>query len=96
MAKKQNLSLNPTKISGMCGRLMCCLTYEYNYYEKARKKIPKVGKKINTTKGTGKVVRQNLLKETLTVLLDSEEEIEISFSEIIDEKPKKKEKERSN
>jgi cell fate regulator YaaT (PSP1 superfamily) len=96
MAKKQNLSLNPSKISGMCGRLMCCLTYEYDYYDNARKKIPKVGKKVNTSKGTGKVIRQNLLRESLTVLLDSQEEIEIPYSEILTEKPAKNKKERSN
>ena len=96
MAKKQNLSLNPSKISGMCGRLMCCLTYEYDYYDNARKKIPKIGKKVNTTKGKGKVVRQNLLRESLTILLDSQEEIEISYSEIQSEKTAKNEKERSN
>ena len=83
MAKEQNLSLNPTKISGMCGRLMCCLTYEYKYYEKAKRDIPKIGKKVNTTQGEGKVIRQNLLKKTLTVILDSREEIEISYKDIV-------------
>lgn len=96
MAKKQNLSLNPSKISGMCGRLMCCLTYEYDYYDNARKNIPKVGKRIDTSKGKGKVIRQNLLRESLTVLLDSQEEIEISNSEIHNEEPSKSKKERSN
>jgi cell fate regulator YaaT (PSP1 superfamily) len=94
MAKKQNLSLNPAKISGMCGRLMCCLTYEYEYYNRAKKNIPKIGKTINTTMGTGKVTRQNLLRETLTVMLESREEVEISPGEIIrdkgNSKPKKK------
>lgn len=83
MAKKQNLSLNPAKISGMCGRLMCCLTYEYEYYNKAKKNIPKIGKSINTTKGAGKVTRQNLLKETLTIMLESKEEVEITPRDII-------------
>ena len=86
MAKKQNLSLNPTKISGMCGRLMCCLTYEYEYYNNAAKKIPKIGRTINTTKGNGKITRQNALKETLTVMLDSNEEIEITPEDIIRDK----------
>lgn len=86
MAKKQNLSLNPAKISGMCGRLMCCLTYEYEYYNKAKKSIPKIGKTINTTKGIGKVTRQNLLKETLTIMLESREEIEITPADIIKDK----------
>ena len=96
MAKDQNLSLNPSKISGMCGRLMCCLTYEYEYYDNARKNIPKIGKKVNTKKGKGKVIRQNLLKESLTILLDSEEEIEVSNSDIIKDKASGNDKERSN
>ena len=95
MAKKQNLSLNPSKISGMCGRLMCCLAYEYDYYEKARKDIPKVGKKVNTKKGKGKIVRQNLLRESITILLDSGEEIEVSCKDIIDDKIPENDKERS-
>ncbi|MFH1490899.1 MAG: stage 0 sporulation family protein [Pseudomonadota bacterium] len=87
MAKEQNLSLNPAKISGMCGRLMCCLNYEYAYYEKAKKDIPKTGKKVNTRDGKGKVIRQNVLRKTLTVLLDSGEEKEISCQDVI--KPRK-------
>jgi len=83
MAKEQNLSLNPSKISGMCGRLMCCLTYEYDYYEKAKKDIPKIGKKVKTIHGEGKVVRQNLLKKTLTIILNSGDEIEASFEDIV-------------
>jgi len=83
MAKEQNLSPNPSKISGMCGRLMCCLTYEYDYYEKAKKDIPKIGKKVKTVHGEGKVVRQNLLKKTLTITLDSGDEIEASFEDIV-------------
>ena len=69
MAKEQNLSLNPTKISGMCGRLMCCLTYEHEYYEKIKKDLPKIGKKVRTRDGEGKIVRQNVLKETLTIAI---------------------------
>jgi cell fate regulator YaaT (PSP1 superfamily) len=85
MAKKQNLFLNPAKISGMCGRLMCCLSYEYDYYNDLIKDIPKVGKEINTIKGKGKVVRQNVLKESLTILTDSEEEIDIPYDDIIED-----------
>ncbi len=84
MAKKQNLSLNPAKISGMCGRLMCCLAYEYHYYNEAQKNIPKVGKMVETKRGKGKIVRHNVLKETFIVSLDSsEEDIEISYSDIL-------------
>jgi cell fate regulator YaaT (PSP1 superfamily) len=85
MAKKQNLFLNPAKISGMCGRLMCCLSYEYEYYNDLIKDIPKVGKEIDTIKGKGKVVRQNVLKESLTILTDSEEEIDIPYDDIIED-----------
>ncbi|MBN1906679.1 MAG: stage 0 sporulation family protein [Deltaproteobacteria bacterium] len=83
MAKKQSLSLNPTKISGMCGRLMCCLSYEYDFYNKASKNVPKIGKNIQTEKGSGKVIRNNILKESVTILLDSEEEIDVLYGEII-------------
>ncbi len=86
MAKKQNLSLNPTKISGMCGRLMCCLSYEYDFYNKITKNIPKIGKNIKTKKGNGKVIRNNVLKELVTVLLESDEEVDVEYDEIIKEK----------
>ena len=86
MAKEQNLSLNPSKISGMCGRLMCCLAYEFDHYEKAKKDLPKLGKKVNTTYGMAKVIRQNIFRERLTVLLESGEEKEISYGEIVREK----------
>jgi len=77
MAKKQNISLNPSKISGMCGRLMCCLTYEDKFYEKAKKKLPRIGKKVTTKEGDGKVIRQNVFKEIVTVSLASGGEIEV-------------------
>ncbi len=85
MAKEQNLSLNPTKISGMCGRLMCCLAYEFDHYELAKKDLPKVGKKVNTAYGLAKVIRQNIFREKLTVLLESGEEKEIFYAEIVRE-----------
>jgi cell fate regulator YaaT (PSP1 superfamily) len=85
MAKKQNLSLNPAKISGMCGRLMCCLAFEYNYYNEAQKNIPKMGKMVDTKKGRGKIIRHNVLKETFIISLDSgEEDIEVSYSDILE------------
>jgi len=83
MAKEQNLSLNPSKISGMCGRLMCCLSYEYRYYESAKKGIPKVGKKVKTTEGEGKIIRQNALRRKMTILLESGEEREVSYDDIL-------------
>jgi cell fate regulator YaaT (PSP1 superfamily) len=92
MAKEQNLSLNPGKISGMCGRLMCCLTFEHEYYEKIKKNLPKIGKRIKTEFGEGKVIRQNILKETLTVVLDSGEEKEMCFGDLATERLFKKKK----
>ncbi len=82
MAKEQNLSLNPTKISGMCCRLMCCLSFESEYYHEARKDFPKVGKKVTTKKGEGKVIRQNVLKKTITILLESGEEIDVTQEDL--------------
>ncbi len=76
MAKEQNLSLNPGKISGTCGRLMCCLQYEYETYKHLKKDMPKVGKKCETPEGCGKVVRQNVMERTVTVQLDNGKEIE--------------------
>ena len=67
MAKEQNLSLNPTKISGVCGRLMCCLKFEQDHYESTRKRMPKIGKEVETPEGYGVVMDMNVLKETLTV-----------------------------
>ena len=69
MAKEQNLSLNPTKISGVCGRLMCCLKYEQEHYEMTRKKMPKVGREVITPDGTGPVSDLNIVKETVFVRL---------------------------
>lgn len=67
MAKEQNLSLNPTKISGLCGRLMCCLKYEQDTYEAARKRVPRVGREVVTADGPGHVLDINALKEKLRV-----------------------------
>ncbi len=63
MAKEQNLSLSPTKISGLCGRLMCCLKYEQDYYEKMRKIMPKINKEVVTPDGKGIVLENNAITE---------------------------------
>ncbi len=81
MAKEQNLSLNPTKISGTCGRLMCCLQYEYETYKDMKRDMPKIGKRIDTKDGPGKVVRQNVMDRSITVLLDDGKEAEIRIGE---------------
>jgi len=82
MAKEQNLALNPTKISGICGRLMCCLAYEYPSYLELKKDLPKVGKHIVTRSGKGKIVRQNVLSQTVTVELEEGGEITLHASEL--------------
>ena len=71
MAKTQNLSLNPTKISGTCGRLMCCLKYEQNAYEDAQKRMPKNESFVQTPDGPGNVKSVDLLQEKVRVALDS-------------------------
>jgi len=70
MAKEQNLPLNPTKISGLCGRLMCCLGYEYKTYKELMKGLPREGEIIKSEKGNGKVVSVNALKRAVTVELE--------------------------
>ena len=74
MAKTQNLSLNPTKISGCCGRLMCCLRYEEEAYEDLVKRVPKQGTFVETVAGYGNVVSVNLLRQTVKVKLEGESE----------------------
>ena len=71
MAKTQNLSLNPTKISGACGRLMCCLKYEQNAYEDAAKRLPKNDSFVDTPDGIGNVSGVDMLREEVQVRLDS-------------------------
>ena len=71
MAKTQNLSLNPTKISGTCGRLMCCLKYEQNAYEDAQKRMPRQESFVQTPDGPGNVKSVDLLRETVKVSLDN-------------------------
>ncbi len=70
MAKTQGLSLNPGKISGLCGRLMCCLSYENDYYADVSKKMPKVGAEVSTLEGKGIVASVNMLKLLVKVKFD--------------------------
>ena len=77
MAKEQSLSLNPTKISGVCGRLMCCLKYEQDYYESTRKKMPRIGKEVVTPEGNGIVFALNIVKETVSVRFNKGDDSEI-------------------
>ncbi len=89
MAKDQNLSLNPTKISGLCGRLMCCLTYEYETYRVLKKRFPKIGKIVKTASGQGKVIRRNVIQNRLTIRIDRGQEIELLLDDIIKEQERK-------
>jgi cell fate regulator YaaT (PSP1 superfamily) len=73
MAKEQSLSLNPAKISGICGRLMCCLKYEQEAYEYARRIVPRIGSIVDTAEGKGEVVGNNILKEQVRVMLELQE-----------------------
>jgi len=67
MAKEQDLSLNPAKISGVCGRLMCCLAYENDFYDETRKNLPKISSKVATKDGIGVVKAVNILREEVTI-----------------------------
>ncbi|SIN58168.1 PSP1 C-terminal conserved region [Mycobacteroides abscessus subsp. abscessus] len=83
MAKDQNLSLNPTKISGACGRLMCCLKYENDYYEEARAQLPDVGDAIETPEGNGKVIGLNILDISMQVKVEGlEQPLEYKMEEL--------------
>lgn len=72
MAKDQGLALNPSKISGVCGRLMCCLQYEHNIYKDLNKEMPKLGKSIMTPEGKGRVIQNDILKQKVTVRLEDD------------------------
>ena len=72
MAKNQGLALNPTKINGVCGRLLCCLNYENDEYVKAKKDIPDVGKKVTIKNKEGKVISSDPLAGKYKVLIDNE------------------------
>ena len=85
MAKDQDLSLNPSKISGACGRLMCCLKYENDYYEAVKMKMPDIGERVETIHGAGKVINIDILKmkymikddNDMTYIISIEEEVTV-------------------
>ncbi len=86
MAKDQNLSLNPSKISGLCGRLMCCLKYENDDYETAKRELPDLGEEIKTGYGQGKVVGLNILERLIQVEIPEKERvIEYTLDELMEE-----------
>lgn len=87
MAKEQGLSLNPSKLAGMCGRLKCCLRYEYDTYLELGRALPPVGKAVESVKGNGVVTRQNVLKQTVMVRRDEDGvEIEALLEDLVQKK----------
>ena len=81
MAKNQNIALNPTKINGVCGRLLCCLKYEDEFYKELVKKLPKIGKKVETEFGEGKVISTDILKQTYRVDVKDHGIVEVDVNE---------------
>ena len=91
MAKNQEISLNPTRISGLCGRLMCCLAYENKTYEEILKKLPKVNSEVDSPKGKGTVVYNDILRERVSVKIKNGEDsfvvYDFSLAELNGEEP---------
>ncbi len=83
MVKEQGLALNPTKISGICGRLMCCLAYEFEMYAQLKKDFPKVGKRVTLTQGEGKVIKHSALTGTFTVELEDGKEVVATVKDVV-------------
>lgn len=79
MAKEEGLSLNPPKISGLCGRLMCCLNYEYEIYKLLSKGLPREGERIHTAQGKGKVTSVNVFKRTATIELEDGTQVKLDY-----------------
>lgn len=87
MAKEQGLAVNPAKLAGQCGRLKCCLRYEYATYQELRRSLPAVGKPVESVKGDGVVVRQNLLRQTVVIRRsDDETEVEATLDDLVAKK----------
>lgn len=81
MAKNQNLSLNPNKINGVCGRLLCCLTFENDVYEEYRQGLPNLGERVKYEDKIGKVVSLDILKRKYTLLINDEEYLTVELDE---------------
>jgi cell fate regulator YaaT (PSP1 superfamily) len=87
MAKEQDLSLNPQKISGACGRLMCCLAYEYSHYRDEKRGLPKVGSRIPTPQGEGRLSEINVLQERAVITLEEGQKVEMTLEELAGFRP---------
>jgi len=90
MAKEQNLPLNPSKISGVCGRLLCCLNYENRTYEEIKKELPKINQKVKLAKGDGKVIDIDVLKEKIKIEFKNSSRIFMTKSEFLKQTSKGK------
>ena len=90
MAKEQNLPLNPGKISGLCGRLMCCLGYEACTYREFCKKLPKMGQTVETKQGKAKIVGRNIIKQALSVESESGAQFEVLVDDLLKKHQKNK------
>jgi cell fate regulator YaaT (PSP1 superfamily) len=87
MAKEQDLSLNPSKLAGMCGRLKCCLRYEYETYLELRRSLPGVGRRVTCVKGDGVVVKQLPIRESVVVRRDEDGvEVEATLEDLVEKK----------
>jgi cell fate regulator YaaT (PSP1 superfamily) len=90
MARDQGLALNPSRLAGMCGRLKCCLRYEYATYAELKRALPNLGRRVESVQGNGKIIRQNILKQT--VLIQREEDggvVEATLADLVDTRPAK-------
>jgi cell fate regulator YaaT (PSP1 superfamily) len=88
MAKEQDLSLNPSKLAGMCGRLKCCLRYEYETYLELKRALPPVGRRVTCVKGDGVVVRQLPMREAVLVRRDEDgAEVEATLEDLVEKRP---------
>ena len=90
MTKEQGLPLDPEKISGVCGRLMCCLAYEHETYVEMRKGMPKIGRKVKTPQGTGKVRQINVISKKVYVALDDGSTVEVHVKDCTTDIPPEK------
>lgn len=82
MAKVQDLALNPVKLSGICGRLMCCLAYESGTYKEEKKKLPREGSKITVPQGAGRIKSVNIIKKSVIVELEDGRKVEIPVEKL--------------
>jgi cell fate regulator YaaT (PSP1 superfamily) len=92
MAKEQNLPLNPTKISGLCGRLLCCLRYEYETYRVLQRTMPRQGARVTTAFGEGRVTEVNVLLQKVAVELDEGRSVQLGVDEVQNKRGKNRQK----